>query len=193
MMNVRYFTLGYYPIHGFLAWAGDDREALFVDPGGWDEAIPATLDALRLTVSAIVLTHGHGDHTGGMQQAKEQFGAPLYVHAGDLSMLPLRPDVVLEGGETIRCGSADWRVLPVPGHTRGSVAYAAGEAVFTGDTLFAGSIGGTDDLVSYEQERQAIRNMLFPLGDAVRVYPAHGPATTIGVERRYNPFLRQQI
>lgn len=191
MMHVRSFILGYYPIRGFIAWAEGDREALFIDPGGWDASIPATLAALDLTVAAIALTHGHADHTGGLEDAVRQLSAPVYAHAGDLQMLPCRPDAVLEGGEAIRCGSMHWQVLHVPGHTPGSVAYAAQHVVFTGDTLFAGSIGGTADLAHYEQERDSICSTLLPLGDAVRAYPAHGPATLIGIERRCNPFMRQ--
>ncbi|HEY3379501.1 MAG TPA: MBL fold metallo-hydrolase [Armatimonadota bacterium] len=190
MIYVRAFELGYYPIRGFLAWAEGDRTAIFVDPGGWDDAIATLLETLGLTLGAILLTHGHEDHTGGVDAMVANLGAPVYAHAGDMALLARRPDTVLAGDECVPCGSLAWRVLPVAGHTDGSVAYAAGDVVFTGDTLFAGAIGGTANLAAYEQERFAIRTQLFPLGDATRVYPAHGPATTIGIERRANPFLR---
>jgi glyoxylase-like metal-dependent hydrolase (beta-lactamase superfamily II) len=190
MINVRGFEIGYYPIRGFLAWAEGEREALFVDPGGWDDAIAALLEARGLSITAIALTHGHDDHTGGLEEMVARTAAPVYAPAGDVPMLTRRPDHILEGGACIPCGSLCWRVLAVPGHTAGSTAYAAGDLVFTGDTLFAGSIGGTAQASAYAQERFAIREQLFPLGDATRVYPAHGPATTIGIERRYNPFLR---
>ncbi|HOF89522.1 MAG TPA: MBL fold metallo-hydrolase [Armatimonadota bacterium] len=189
-IQVRAFILGSYPIRGFLAWAEGDDRALFVDPGGWDDAILQTLDAFGLAVAAVALTHGHSDHTEGLLAFRERLGAPVYAHAADAHRLPAPPDVALQGGEEIACGTLRWRVLPVPGHTPGSVAYVAGAVVFTGDTLFAGSIGGTATLDDYERERHAIRTHLFPLGDDTRVYPAHGPATLIGVERRGNPFLR---
>lgn len=189
MINVRSFILGYYPIRGFLAWREGDTEALFVDPGGWDEAIPALLAGLGLRVTAIALTHGHPDHTGGLEEMVDRLRAPVYAHDRE-RQLPREPDQALAGGETIAVGSAGWRALPVPGHTPGCLAYAAGDAVFTGDALFAGSIGGTASLEAYEEERRAIREQLWPLGDATRVFPAHGPATTIGIERRSNPFLR---
>ena len=193
MINIRAFILGRYPIRGFLAWAAGDHDALFVDPGGWDDAVLDTLNAYDLTVRAIMLTHGHWDHTEGLDQAVANLNAPVYAHAGDGDMLARMPDVMLDGGEAIGIGALCWRVLAVPGHTPGSVAYAAGDIVFTGDTLFAGAIGGTATRDLYQQERIGINEQLFPLGDAMRVYPAHGPATTIGTERHYNPFLRSRV
>lgn len=190
MMHVRSFILGYYPIRGFLAWADGDREAVFIDPGGWDDEILQVTNEFGLTVTAILCTHGHGDHTGGWSEMSRNLSAPIYLHAGDRNLLTQRPDKVLEGGECLQSGQVSWQVLHVPGHTPGSVAYTAENIVFSGDTLFAGSIGGTGNLAEYEQERAVIRSALFPLGDSTRVFPAHGPATTIGIERRYNPFLR---
>lgn len=190
MITVRSFILGYYPIRGFLAWAENTHNAIFIDPGGWDDAIEQVIDEFELTVDAIVLTHGHDDHTGGLLQMVERLAAPVYAHAGDINLLPRRPDVVLEGGECIQSGEVLWQVLSIPGHTAGSVAYTADNIVFTGDTLFAGSIGGTSSMAAYEQERHSIRTQLLPLGSAVHAYPAHGPATTLGIEQRCNPFLR---
>lgn len=189
-LHVRPFILGSYPIRGFIAWAEGDSDAVFVDPGGWDEAIMALLAEQELTVRAIVLTHGHPDHTEGLEDAVARLGAPVYIHAGDAHLLPRQPDITFDDSAEIRCGAVIWHALHVPGHTAGSTAFAAGDVVFTGDTLFAGAIGGTGTQDAYERERAAIRERLFSLGDATRVYPAHGPATTIGVERRCNPFLR---
>ncbi|MHB9024867.1 MAG: MBL fold metallo-hydrolase [Armatimonadota bacterium] len=189
LINVRSFILGSYPIRGFLAWVTGDSQALFVDPGGWDEAIPETLAAHDLTVGAIVLTHGHWDHTGGVAEAASRLQAPVYIHREDASQLDYQPVTLIQGGDLF-CGSLTWRVLPVPGHTAGCLAYAAGDVLFSGDVLFAGSLGGTAGLETHRQEVMGIREQLFPLGDATCVYPAHGPATTIGIERRCNPFLR---
>ncbi|HEY3417784.1 MAG TPA: MBL fold metallo-hydrolase [Armatimonadota bacterium] len=189
-INVRSYILGSYPIRGFLAWAAGDSQALFVDPGGWDEAITETLAEHELTVTAIVLTHGHWDHTGGVAEAAARLQAPIYIHQADAPQLDYQPLTLLHGGENLPCGSLEWRVLHVPGHTAGCLAYTTGDVLFTGDTLFAGSLGGTASLEAHQQELRGIREQLFPLGDATRVYPAHGPASTIGVERRCNPFLR---
>lgn len=189
-IHVRSFILGSYPIRGHLAWAEGDRQALFVDPGGWDDAIMQTLDAFGLTLAAIALTHGHWDHIEGLAEMTARLRTLVYAGVEDVRLLDQPPDYPLEGGETLVCGTLAWRVLHVPGHTAGSLAFTAGDVAFTGDTLFAGAIGGTPNQAEYERERRAIRAHLLPLGDAVRVYPAHGPATTIGIERRSNPFLR---
>jgi len=190
MVHVRGFVLGRYPIRGYLAWGDSEREALFVDPGGWDEVVMQFLEQERLRVGAIVLTHGHWDHIEGIAEARTRLNAPVYAHRDDVHLLPEPPDVAVAGDEAITCGDRAWRILHVPGHTAGSVAYATSAVVFTGDALFAGAIGGTSTQEAYLLERQSIRERLFPLGDDVRVFPAHGPATTIGVERRCNPFLR---
>jgi hydroxyacylglutathione hydrolase len=189
MLHVRAFILGYYPIRGFLAWAEGDRAALLVDPGGWDDAITDTLTAEGLSVAAIALTHGHGDHTGGLKEAVAHLHSPVYICADEPGAFASSPETALRDGDVIHVGCLNWRALHVPGHTPGCMAYAAGDVVFTGDALFAGSVGGTSSHETYEQQRTAIRARLFPLGDSVRVYPAHGPASTIGIERRYNPFL----
>ncbi len=189
-LHVRSFVLGRYPIRGHLAWRDGDRDALFIDPGGWDDAITETLATLGLVVHAIALTHGHRDHTEGLRAMLERLPAPVYVHAADVHLLPMQPDVRLAGDDEIPCGTVRWQALHTPGHTPGCLCFAADDVIFSGDTLFAGAIGGTTFLEAYEEERQHIREKLFPRGDATRVYPAHGPATTIGVERRCNPFLR---
>jgi len=189
-IQVRAFIIGRYPIRGFLAWGAGESAAVFIDPGGWDEMIDATVRQFSLTVSAVLLTHGHWDHIEGVREMTARFHAPVFAHVDDARLLEQSPDVILQGDETITCGSLNWQVLHLPGHTSGSVAYTAGDVVFTGDTLFAGAIGGTSTLAEYERERAGIHRMLFALGDATRVYPAHGPATSIGIERRCNPFLR---
>ncbi len=100
-IRVRGFILGSYPIRGFLAWADGGREALFVDPGGWDDAIQQTLRQFGLSVTAILLTHGHWDHTGGLDEMSARLHAPVYAHIEDTRLLAQPPDVSLEGGETI--------------------------------------------------------------------------------------------
>ncbi|MEW5733727.1 MAG: MBL fold metallo-hydrolase, partial [Thermodesulfobacteriota bacterium] len=157
-------------------------------------------------VTAIVNTHGHFDHVGANREMKAATGAPLLIHEADAPMLGFLsqmarsfgmhmensppPDRTIAEGDVITFGNHSLRVLETPGHSQGSVSLVGENAVFVGDTLFAGSIGRTDfPGGSYPQLIASVTNKLFPLGDAVTVYTGHGPATTIGREKRTNPFF----
>ncbi|MBM3957517.1 MAG: MBL fold metallo-hydrolase, partial [Gemmatimonadetes bacterium] len=148
----------------------------------------------------------HADHTGGVAAVRRAFDAVFAAPEGDVELLerpdawmtamlpdfapPPAADLVLREGDVLELGGMELRVVGTPGHTPGGVSFVLGHIVFAGDTLFRGSIGRTDlPGGDFEQELASIREVLFPLGDEVRVLPGHGPATTIGEERRTNPFL----
>ena len=178
-----------------------------VDAGGDHARIIAAIQDRRWTVEYVLATHGHADHTGAVKAVVEKFGAKFCAGRADVEMIaeppewltsvlvdfdqPPAADLLLEGGETIAVGQVSIDVLATPGHTPGSVCFRVDDAVLTGDTLFRGSIGrydlpgGDGDL-----ELESIRRVLLGLGDTVRVLPGHGPSSTIGEERRSNPFLR---
>lgn len=186
-------------------------EAAVIDPGfnRSDEGIVLEkIHSLKLSVKHIINTHGHVDHISGNMKLKRETGASIMVHIYDADMLvdPMRngsimmglnvvsppPDIMLQDGDEIRIGKLRIKVLHTPGHTPGSISLYIEEegVVFTGDTLFAGSIGRTDfPGSSYEKIMSSIREKLLSLPDDTRVYPGHGPWTTIGIERRENPFL----
>lgn len=186
-------------------------EALIVDPGFTDEEWSKIFNKIRKSkvhITHIINTHGHADHISGNFRVKDATHATLMVHYEDADMLtdPIKnlsvvfglnvtsppPDLTLRGDEDIEVGSLKLKVLHTPGHTPGSVSLYCKSLgiIFTGDTLFAGSIGRADlPGSSYRELISSIRRKLFTLPDETIVYPGHGKRTTIGVERRLNPFL----
>lgn len=182
----------------------DGGEAILIDPG---EYTPQVQEALAgLTVKIIVNTHGHCDHCGGNAAAVQDTNAPLAIHADDRPMLQaivaqgqmfgLRitaspgPDRLLAEGDVIEVGAVRLKVLHAPGHSLGHILLAGDGFVFAGDVLFSGSIGRTDlPGGDYSQLINSIRTKLLTLPDETVVYSGHGPDTTIGAERRTNPFL----
>jgi glyoxylase-like metal-dependent hydrolase (beta-lactamase superfamily II) len=184
------------------------REGVVVDPGGDVERIIEAVRRHDLAIRFIINTHGHFDHVGGNRQAVAAFGAPLLIHQADAPMLDRVADVgsmygiqgensppadgfLVEGME-IEFGAYRMKVLHTPGHTPGGCClYLAKEnKVITGDTLFADSIGRTDlPGGSHDQILESIRNKLFTLPDDVVAYPGHGPETSIGQEKRHNPYF----
>jgi hydroxyacylglutathione hydrolase len=190
---------------------GDEatKRAIVIDPGDEIEKISALLDKHGLTVAAIVATHGHIDHVGGIAALKALTGAPVMLHEADAPMyenLALQAqwlgvatppttqiDKYLSDRQQLEFGKQKLEVLHTPGHSPGSVSFVVPHdlpTIFAGDTLFAGSIGRTDLWGgSFDQIIQSIRGTLLPLPDDSIVLPGHGPRTTIGTERATNPFL----
>ena len=189
---------------------GDEEsgEAVVIDPGGSAEKIASILTKNDLTLRYIVNTHGHFDHVLAAAPLKSQAGGEILVHRDDLPLLrdnsfaaafglggdssKPEPDGYITEGDTISFGKERLKVIHTPGHSPGSVSLVleGRETVFVGDTLFAGSIGRTDlPGGSYPVLISSVRERLFPLGDDFTVYPGHGPETTIGREKRYNPFF----
>lgn len=200
--------------NGYLAICETTRQAVLIDPGDEVETLLGAVKADRATVGAILLTHAHLDHVTGVAQAKSATGAPVWIHRDDLFLydgiveqgrmfgLHVSPQPAVDKffgtGRCLEFGNYVVDVFPTPGHSPGGVCLAIGpaqsadRALFVGDTLFAGSVGRTD-LPGGDSEtlERSIRTVLFRFPDATPVYSGHGPATTIGEERRTNPFLNR--
>ena len=182
------------------------RKAAVVDPGGNVDRILKLLEKHKLKLEMIINTHGHFDHIGGNRQLSEATGAALLIHQADRYLLDLAqehaagfglqtepspaPTRELSGGETLQLGELSIQVIHTPGHSPGGICLYVDNCLIVGDTLFAGSVGRTD-LPGGDQPLliAGIREKLLPFPEATRVYPGHGPMTTIGQEKVYNPFL----
>jgi len=195
-MFVKMFTVGILATNCFLIAETESGEALIVDPGLDKESEAATIlreiERNKFTIKYIVNTHGHPDHTGGNRILKESTRASILVHEFDALMLSNPPaDQKLRDGDLIEVGSVKLRVIHTPGHSKGSIILLATDAVFSGDTLFAGSIGRYDlPGGSMEEIQNSLRSKLLVLPDHLKVYPGHGPVSTIGEEKRSNIFLQ---
>ena len=174
---------------------GAASDAIVIDPGT-DE-----LELGDLRCAAILITHGDIDHIGGVADLAERTGAPVYGPARDrmpperMQWLPFRDytvDVELDGGETLDLAGLSLDVLAIPGHSRDHLAFAVGDALFSGDLLFANSVGRTDIAGGdWHALVESARSLFDTLPPETTVYPGHGPATTLGDERDSNPFLAE--
>ena len=198
-MLIKKFTVGMLATNCFVVGNTQTKEAVIIDPG-FDNKSEAEniLNVIQLgeyRVKFVVNTHGHSDHVSGNKTIKEATSAPILIHEFDAPMLKnTKADKMLHEGDVIEIGDIRLRVLHIPGHTKGSIALLDPNHIFVGDTLFAGSIGRYD-LVggSLEDLMNSIKKKILMLGDHMKVYPGHGELTTIGKERRTNPFLQDSL
>lgn len=207
-MKWKRFPLGSLWTNGYLLW-DDDGVGFFVDPGGDPTDVFEWVDQHGIDVKAVILTHGHGDHIAGAAAMSERFGSDVWIHREDEEMLCDRdknlssnlgtecPAVVatgyLEEGVPLSVGRMDLQVIHTPGHTRGSCCVIVQDGndrlLLAGDTLFARSIGRTDLPGSVPGLMSGSLQRVASLDEDMLVLPGHGPETTIGTERRENPFL----
>ena len=207
-MEARCFTVGMVQENTWLARRDGADRALLIDPGDEPERLQAAIDQLGVTVEAILLTHTHFDHVGAVAPMARATGAPVYCPKLEVPVLadimrwvpwpgigPFESydaDETVEGGERLQLAGFDIDVIFTPGHSPGHVTYSIADeqVVFSGDVLFQGSIGRTD-LPGGDHPRlmRSIAELLEALPDETRVLPGHMGATTLGAERRTNPFL----
>jgi glyoxylase-like metal-dependent hydrolase (beta-lactamase superfamily II) len=206
------FTFSTYFANCYVVGCAETKEALTIDPTFTTETdakkVLGVIDQLGFNLKYIINTHGHPDHTAGNEILKTATNAPILIHENDAPMLiriaknvraralfglhATTPpaDATFQDGDIISIGHIQFKVLHTPGHTKGSVSLLGDNIVFTGDTLFAGSIGRTDfPGGSFEEIIHSIKTKLLILPDDMKVYSGHGPASTIGKEKKHNPFL----
>jgi len=206
MIDVIRLVIGDLAANCYLIYSEATRNSIVIDPGGDEETILEEIRKKNLNIKYIILTHGHFDHIGAVKPIKEATGALVAIHRedGDHLLNPYKnlsflmgyeciqtpADLLLEDGSTVMLDDTALTIVHTPGHSKGSICIQMPGAIFTGDTLFKGSIGRTDFVDgNLEQILNSIRKKLMVLPDETIVYPGHGDSTTIGLERASNPFI----
>ena len=206
-MLIKRMPLGCYGANSYILSCEDTKEAVVVDPGGESEDTIKALTDEDLKLKYIVLTHGHGDHIGGVLDLKDKYGVDVLIHESDeelindseknlSSMLPMKEvafksDGNIKDGDIIKFGNVELEVLHTPGHSQGCICLKSGNDILTGDTLFRGSIGRTDLYGSSSQEDlvNSVNEKLMAYGDDINFHPGHGAETNMKFEKQNNPFL----
>ena len=179
-------------MNGYVVGCSETGAGVVVDPGFDAERILKTIDSTGLEIVQVLLTHGHGDHTGALSEVCQATGASARINNADMDLLGgLRRKVEgdLVEGDVVSVGRQNFSVVATPGHTAGGVSLLHDRVAIVGDALFAGSLGGTRRLDDYEAQKAAVGQKVLRLDERVILYPGHGPATSVGEERTNNPFF----
>lgn len=206
-MKIYRLEVGMLATNCYIAVNEELKEGVIVDPGGDADKILAAVDKLGIIVKAIFITHGHSDHIMALNEVRKATGAPVYISSEDADMLTraernlsiyitnglecAAAEKNFQDGDVVEAAGMMFKVYATPGHTKGGVCLQVEDTVFCGDTVFCESIGRTDlPGGSYKEILQSIKNKILVLDDETKLLPGHGPATTVGWERRRNPFLQ---
>ncbi len=209
-MILERLVVGPFEVNCYIFGDKRTKEVLVIDPGEDFPLIWETISQAEYQVKGIVLTHGHADHIGAVTELKNRTSAPIYIHPEDKEMLTdpklnrslyfgfsvtsPAADKFLKEGDLLQIGALTLKVTHTPGHTPGGICLEYDKILFTGDTLFAGSIGRTDfPGSSFQTLINSIKKKILILSDEITIYPGHGPSSTIGEERVNNPFLQEEL
>ena len=204
MLRIHTLPLGNYQTNTYIVHDSEAKSCAIIDPGFEANTIFSKVRELGLTVDAVLLTHGHFDHVGAVEEIVSATGCQLWMKEADWSQFPNPVNAfyypiancdftevqLCEEGEIIRAGGLTFTVMETPGHTWGSVCYFCEDAVFSGDTLFARGVGRTDLPGGDWDTLRGSLERLGKLEGDFTVYPGHGPKTTLAIERMCNPYLR---
>lgn len=205
-MKILKIVVGIYGVNCYIIYSEASKEGLVIDPGGDADRILKVIRDNKIQLSRIILTHGHGDHIGAVPTLKRELNIPVLIHEDDLDMLQdsninlssnmvvgsieIKPDGLLKDGDIIRLGDYNIEVIHTPGHTPGGICLKIDKYLFSGDTLFKGSIGRTDfEGGSFDEIIKYIKEKLLVFDDDTVILPGHGENSTIFEEKMYNPFV----
>lgn len=205
-MKIYKIPAGVYAVNCYIVYSEKTKDAIVVDPGGDADNIIKFIDENNLKLKYMVLTHGHGDHIGGIPDLKEYYDVPLLIHEDDVELIidcnknlsnrmamgciELSPDLELKDNDLIEFGDLKAQVLHTPGHTKGGISLKLTNNVISGDTLFRGSIGRSDLYGgNHETLINSIKSRLLTLSEDTIVLPGHGEPSSIKYEKYNNPFL----
>lgn len=205
-MNIHKFTIGNFAVNNYLVHSVNSSQAILFDAGEDTEIILNKIDQLKLDLKYLVNTHGHSDHIAGNNRILQNTDAQLLIHQDEVEYLSdptlnlsgflginlysPPPDRLLKDGDIITIDSLSFCVVHTPGHTPGHISLVSDEHAFVGDVIFQGSIGRTDfPKASSQRLIESIRNKIYQLPDNTILYPGHGPNTSVGEEKRNNPFI----
>ncbi len=205
-MDLKQFYTGPMQVNTYLCADEETKKGFIVDPGGPCPPLDNYIESNNYEIEAIILTHGHGDHICGVPHYKQLLNCPIIAHRDDMFLfgdarenqsraftgqtITFEPDVFIEDGDSRQIGGMNLKFMHTPGHSPGGICVLVGNVLFSGDTLFADSIGRTDFRGgSFQTLKQSVHEKLFVLPDETFVLPGHMGHTTIGHEKVYNPFL----
>ncbi|GEQ16882.1 MULTISPECIES: MBL fold metallo-hydrolase [Clostridium] len=199
MLNLKTVPAGVYEANCYILVDSETKDCAIIDAGGDAGKISAAVENMQGNPKYLLLTHGHFDHVGGVKEICSKYDIPFYISKTDEEYMEKDNSVFgtlpkasgyLKEGDVVKLGSREIKVIETPGHTKGGLCFLIDGKLFTGDTLFQGSIGRTDFIGGDMKEIiSSIKNKLLPLGDDVEVYPGHGPSSSIKFEKMRNPYL----
>lgn len=199
MINLKTVPAGVYEANCYILVDSETKDCAIIDAGGDAGKISAAVESMQGNPKYLLLTHGHFDHVGGVKEICSKYDIPFYISKTDEEYMEKDNSVFgtlpkasgyLKEGDVVKLGSREIKVIETPGHTKGGLCFLIDGKLFTGDTLFQGSIGRTDFIGGDMKEIiSSIKNKLLPLGDDVEVYPGHGPSSSIKFEKMRNPYL----
>ena len=199
-MLVKKTVLGVYQENAYVIVDDATRDALIIDPGDEGESLVRYLESLKINLKAILLTHGHVDHVGAVDAVKDAFSVPVYISEIDMKFIEQRKmafgkmkraDFFLKEGDEFIFAGKKVQIIETPGHSRGSLSHYVDGLLFSGDVLFQNSVGRTDlPGGNMEELLYSIKEKLMKLPGETRVFPGHGPETTIAMEKAFNGYLR---